>query len=80
MDNLKATNEELLDALESTAKLQNMTVEKHEKSNNDTGLSAKVEHTKDELGAVLYAPSMPGNKLGQSLPKRVIAKIAGVAK
>jgi phage nucleotide-binding protein len=31
-------------------------------------MSAKVEHTKDELGSMLYAPSMPGNKLGQSLP------------
>lgn len=31
-------------------------------------MSAKVEHTKDDLGAILYAPSMPGNKLGQSLP------------
>lgn len=31
-------------------------------------MTAKVEHTKDEVGAMLYAPSMPGNKLGQSLP------------
>ncbi len=30
--------------------------------------SAKLEKTQDELGRVLYAPSMPGNKTGQSLP------------
>jgi phage nucleotide-binding protein len=31
-------------------------------------MSAKLEKTQDELGRVLYAPSMPGNKAGQSLP------------
>lgn len=30
--------------------------------------SAKLEKTQDELGRVLYAPSMPGNKTGQALP------------
>jgi phage nucleotide-binding protein len=31
-------------------------------------MSAKLEKTQDEMGRVLYAPSMPGNKTGQSLP------------
>jgi len=30
--------------------------------------SGKVEKTQDEMGRILYAPSMPGNKLGQQLP------------
>lgn len=30
--------------------------------------SSKVEKTQDEMGRILYAPSMPGNKLGQQLP------------
>jgi phage nucleotide-binding protein len=30
--------------------------------------SAKLEKTQDELGRVLYAPSMPGTKAGQALP------------
>lgn len=30
--------------------------------------TAKMEKSQDELGRVLYAPSMPGQKLGQSLP------------
>lgn len=30
--------------------------------------SAKLEKTQDEMGRMLYAPSMPGNKLGQGLP------------
>lgn len=30
--------------------------------------SAKCEKAQDEQGRMLYAPSMPGNKLGQSLP------------
>jgi len=30
--------------------------------------SAKLEKMQDEMGRVLYAPSMPGNKVGQSLP------------
>ena len=30
--------------------------------------SAKLEKTQDETGRILYAPSMPGNKLGQGLP------------
>lgn len=29
---------------------------------------AKVEKSTDEMGRILYAPSMPGNKLGQALP------------
>lgn len=31
-------------------------------------ISAKLEKTQDEMGRVLYAPSMPGNKTGQALP------------
>ena len=30
--------------------------------------SAKMEKSQDEMGKMLYAPSMPGNKIGQSLP------------
>ena len=31
-------------------------------------MSAKLEKTQDEMGRILYSPSMPGNKTGQSLP------------
>ena len=31
-------------------------------------MSAKLEKSQDEMGRVLYAPSMPGNKTGQQLP------------
>jgi hypothetical protein len=31
-------------------------------------MSAKLEKSADEMGKVSYAPSMPGNKTGQSLP------------
>ena len=31
-------------------------------------MSAKLEKSQDETGRMLYAPSMPGNKVGQSLP------------
>lgn len=31
-------------------------------------MSAKLEKSQDETGRILYAPSMPGNKTGQSLP------------
>jgi phage nucleotide-binding protein len=31
-------------------------------------MSAKLEKTQDEMGRVLYAPSMPGNQTGQALP------------
>lgn len=31
-------------------------------------MSAKVDKSQDELGRVLYAPGMPGNKTGQALP------------
>jgi phage nucleotide-binding protein len=31
-------------------------------------MSAKLDKTQDEMGRVLYAPSMPGNKTGQALP------------
>jgi hypothetical protein len=31
-------------------------------------MTAKLEKTQDEMGRVLYAPSMPGNKTGQLLP------------
>jgi phage nucleotide-binding protein len=30
--------------------------------------SAKIEKTQDEMGRLLYSPSMPGNKTGQALP------------
>ena len=30
--------------------------------------SAKMEKSQDEMGRMLYSPSMPGNKIGQSLP------------
>lgn len=30
--------------------------------------SAKLEKSEDEMGKVMYAPSMPGSRLGQSLP------------
>lgn len=30
--------------------------------------SAKVEKTQDEMGRIMYYPSMPGNKVGQQLP------------
>jgi len=31
-------------------------------------MTAKLEKTQDEMGRVLYSPSMPGNKSGQALP------------
>jgi hypothetical protein len=31
-------------------------------------MSAKLEKSQDEQGRMLYAPSAPGNKTGQSLP------------
>ena len=31
-------------------------------------MSAKLEKNQDEMGRILYTPSMPGNKLGQNLP------------
>ena len=31
-------------------------------------MSAKMEKAQDEMGRILYSPSMPGNKVGQSLP------------
>ena len=31
-------------------------------------MSAKLEKATDEMGRILYTPSMPGNKTGQSLP------------
>lgn len=30
--------------------------------------TAKLEKSQDEMGRILYSPSMPGNKLGQNLP------------
>jgi hypothetical protein len=30
--------------------------------------SAKLEKSQDEMGRVMYAPMMPGTKVGQSLP------------
>lgn len=30
--------------------------------------SAKLEKSQDEMGRILYSPSMPGNKTGQALP------------
>jgi phage nucleotide-binding protein len=31
-------------------------------------MTAKLEKSQDEMGRLLYAPSMPGNKTGQALP------------
>lgn len=31
-------------------------------------MTAKLEKSQDEMGRILYAPSMPGNKAGQALP------------
>lgn len=31
-------------------------------------MSAKLEKSQDEMGRMLYSPSMPGNKTGQALP------------
>ena len=31
-------------------------------------MSAKLDKSQDEMGRILYAPSMPGNKMGQQLP------------
>jgi hypothetical protein len=31
-------------------------------------MTAKLEKAQDEMGRMLYSPSMPGNKTGQSLP------------
>lgn len=31
-------------------------------------MSAKLDKQQDEMGRILYSPSMPGNKTGQSLP------------
>lgn len=36
--------------------------------NKHVYMSAKLEKSTDEMGRMLYAPSMPGNKSGQSLP------------
>jgi phage nucleotide-binding protein len=36
--------------------------------NRHVYMSAKLEKSQDEMGRILYAPSMPGNKTGQSLP------------
>lgn len=36
--------------------------------NKNVLMTAKVEKTPDESGRILYAPSMPGAKLGQQLP------------
>ena len=31
-------------------------------------MTAKLEKAQDEMGRMMYSPSMPGNKTGQSLP------------
>jgi phage nucleotide-binding protein len=36
--------------------------------NRHVYMSAKLEKSQDEMGKMLYAPSMPGNKTGQQLP------------
>lgn len=36
--------------------------------NRHVYMTAKLEKTQDEMGRVLYSPSMPGNKTGQQLP------------
>jgi hypothetical protein len=37
-------------------------------SGKNVYFSAKLDKSQDEMGRVMYAPSMPGNKTGQSLP------------
>lgn len=37
-------------------------------SGKNVYFSAKLDKSQDEMGRMLYAPSMPGNKTGQSLP------------
>ena len=36
--------------------------------NKHVYMSAKLEKATDEMGRILYSPSMPGNKTGQALP------------
>lgn len=36
--------------------------------NKHVYMSAKLEKSTDEMGRILYSPSMPGNKTGQALP------------
>ena len=36
--------------------------------NKHVYMTAKLEKSQDELGRMLYSPSMPGNKTGQALP------------
>lgn len=36
--------------------------------NKHVYMTAKLEKSQDEMGRMLYAPSMPGNKAGQALP------------
>ena len=36
--------------------------------NRHVYMSAKVERVQDDMGRLLYGPSMPGNKTGQALP------------
>lgn len=36
--------------------------------NRNVYMSAKCEKSQDETGRIMYAPSMPGNKVGQALP------------
>jgi phage nucleotide-binding protein len=36
--------------------------------NKNVYFSAKLEKAQDEMGRILYSPSMPGNKMGQALP------------
>lgn len=36
--------------------------------NRHVYMTAKLEKSQDEMGRLLYAPSMPGNKTGQALP------------
>lgn len=37
-------------------------------NNKNVLMTAKLEKSQDEMGRMLYAPSMPGNKTGQALP------------
>lgn len=37
-------------------------------SGKNVYFSAKLDKSQDEMGRIMYAPSMPGNKTGQSLP------------
>ena len=62
-------------ALDSISEIAEVCLNHEKKVNKDRDLpgrhvlmTAKLEKTQDEMGRVLYSPSMPGNKTGQALP------------